>query len=125
MSQLLSNVRSVKGKLNDIQVLSSQFNIICLTETHLDSLVPNTMLFDAADKPVFMFERSLYGGGVLIACDYGLKCRQLDWDSQTLPVEVIVERYKATTLIKGDFNFPDIGWSLGIVKSNSSLKGLH
>ena len=47
------------------------------------------MLFDAADKPVFMFERSLYGGGVLIACDYGLKCRELNWNLQTFPVEVI------------------------------------
>ena len=36
-----------------------------------------------------------------------------------------VERYKATTLIVGDLNFPDIDWSLGIVKSNSNLKGLH
>ena len=49
---LLSNVLSVKGKLSEIQVLFSQFNIICLTETHLDSLVPDTMLFDAADKQV-------------------------------------------------------------------------
>ena len=78
LSLLLSKVRSVKEKLNEIQVSCSQFNIICLTETHLDSLVPNTMLFDAADKPVFMFERSLYGGGVLIAGDYGLKRRQQD-----------------------------------------------
>ena len=68
---------------------SSQFSIICLTETHLDALVPDTMLFDAADKLVFRVDRSLYGGGVLIACNYGLKCRQLDWDLQTFPVEVV------------------------------------
>ena len=78
LSLLLSKVRSVEEKLNEIQVSSSQFNTICLTETHLDSLVPDTMLFDAANKPVCRVDLSLYGGGVLIACDYWLKCRQLD-----------------------------------------------
>ena len=29
------------------------------------------------------------GGGVLIACDYGLKFRQQVWDLQAFPVEVI------------------------------------
>ena len=71
LSLLLSEVRAVEEKVTEIQVSSSQFNIICLT------LVPDTMLFDAADKPVFRVDRSLYGGGVLIACDYELKCRQL------------------------------------------------
>ena len=145
MSLLLSKVRSVEENLNDIQVSCSQLNIICLTGTHIDSLVPDTMLFDAADKPVFRVHSYFYVGGVLIACDYGLRCRQLDWGLQTFPVEVIaveisglksrdllvhciyippslvkdspqplsnvlefVERYKATTLLMDDLNFPDI-----------------
>ena len=65
----------------------SQLNIICLTETHLDSLVPHKMLFDAADKQVFRVDSYLYVSGVLTAGDYGLRCRQLDWDLQTFPVE--------------------------------------
>ena len=87
MSLLLSKVGSAEEKLNEIQVSCSQLNIICLTETHLDSLVPHKMLFDAADKQVFRVDSYLYVSGVLTAGDYGLRCRQLDWDLQTFPVE--------------------------------------
>ena len=68
VSLLLSNARSVKGKISELQALSPFHNIICITETHLDSSYYSGLLFPSG-KVVYRKDRDVHGGGVLIAID--------------------------------------------------------
>ena len=61
-----TNTRSVKGKLTDIQSITDT-DIICLTETHLDSSIYSGELLDPRIYNIHRKDRNIHGGGVLIA----------------------------------------------------------
>ena len=66
----LSNTRSVKGKTTELQFLTTDSDIICLTETHLDDTIPSGSILPIENRTVFRRDRNIYGGGVMIAvCD--------------------------------------------------------
>jgi len=66
---LLLNARSIKGKLTEIQALSPDYNIVCITETHIDSGFYDAQLFLQSDKVIYRKDRTSKGGGVLVAID--------------------------------------------------------
>ncbi len=68
-----ANCRSAKGKTHDISSLTLGYNIICLTETHIDSTVNNRTLIDRGDLIFYRKDRNINGGGVLIAINEQLQ----------------------------------------------------
>ena len=61
-----SNIRSVRNKLDYIKEQFLDFNIICLTETHLDvSVSTESLLFENFDSP-YRKDRTNHGGGVML-----------------------------------------------------------
>ena len=77
LKMLLANTRSAKGKTAEIQSLTVDYNIICLTETHLDCTVQSKSIIADPKKTVFRKDRNSRGGGVLIALDSDLNPSQL------------------------------------------------
>jgi hypothetical protein len=47
--------------------MTTNFDVICLTETHIDSTIPSSSFIHDLDKTVFRCDRDIHGGGVLIA----------------------------------------------------------
>ena len=88
---LLSNVRSIKGKLVELNALASEYPILCLTETHLDSTISSSELLDSIDKKhVHRNDRNLRGGGVMIAMPEDFVNIRIDLDGLILlPIEVV------------------------------------
>jgi len=74
---LLANTRSAKGKTAEIQSLIVDFNIICLTETHIDDTISSHCLIPDTNKTIFRRDRDIHGGGVLIAVDGNLQPSEL------------------------------------------------
>ena len=79
---ILANTRSVKGKTAELQSLTIDYNIICLTETHIDSTIPNQSIIEDTNKTIFRKDRNLYGGGVLIAVDSSLNPSEIKLSNQ-------------------------------------------
>ena len=72
LSIIHSNIRSVRNKLDYIKEQFLDFNIICLTETHLDISVPTeSLLFEKFDSP-YRKDRTNHGGGVMLYISDGL-----------------------------------------------------
>ena len=67
MPVLCANVRSIKGKLTEIKCFSTQYDILCLTETHLDDSIHSSMILSPEDKIIHRTDRNIHGGGVIIA----------------------------------------------------------
>lgn len=53
--------------------MSKDYDIICLTETHLDNSFVSRLIFDPNDKIIFRKDRNKHGGGVLVAVNAELK----------------------------------------------------
>lgn len=64
---MLANVRSIKGKILEINALFIECCFLCLTETHLDGTIDSGELFDTTEVSVYRLDRNMHGGGVLIA----------------------------------------------------------
>ena len=61
------NIRSIRNKINVLQNCVDEFNIIVLTETHLDNSIENRDLeLDSFDKNPQRKDRTNSGGGLLI-----------------------------------------------------------
>ena len=56
-------------KISEIQSLSPYYNLICITETHIDQTFFSSQLFNDTDKNIYRKDRNINGGGVLIAID--------------------------------------------------------
>lgn len=156
----LANARSVKGKVNELKVLSTQCDIMCLTETHLDSSIHNSTILEANDKIIHRNDRNIHGGGVIIAlqteivhervfvdlpcileyvavvfesnkcnvlliCIYNPPVKHCADELQLLLDHFMGKYPKYILMLTGDFNMPDINWSLHSVKKESQSKGIH
>lgn len=62
-----ANCRFVKGKSLELSSLTIDYDIICLTETHIDSNICSRTLINRDDLVFYRKDRNLNGGGVLIA----------------------------------------------------------
>ena len=75
------NARSLRGKVAEIESLAVDYDIICITETHLDNNFFNSQLFMSQDKVIYRRDRNLYGGGVLVAIKASIPHREIACDS--------------------------------------------
>jgi len=60
------NVRSVRNKLEYIEDVAGEYDVICLTETHLDEQVSADNLLLPGFHSPFRLDRNFSGGGVLV-----------------------------------------------------------
>ena len=79
LSLFLANTRSAKGKTTDITTLTTDFDIICLTETHLDQTIDSQSIIESPLMTIFCKDRNCWGGGVLVGVKsiyepYELQC---------------------------------------------------
>ena len=87
----LSNTRSAKGKTTELQFLTMDSDIICLTETHLDQTIPNSNILTTENRTIFRRDRNIHGGGVLIAVNDQLKPKLVDlskYDEEIIAVKI-------------------------------------
>lgn len=63
LKMVLANTRSIKGKMNELQVLSYQYNILCLTETHIDNTFTNNEILQPSNKAIYRNDRNIHGVG--------------------------------------------------------------
>lgn len=60
------NARSLRNKINDLCDISNEFNILCITESHLDQNVStNEILIENFSEP-FRRDRNFAGGGIVL-----------------------------------------------------------
>ena len=97
LTLFLANTRSVKGKTTELQFLSNDYNIICLTETHLNHTIPSSNLLPTEDRSVFRQDRTLHGGGVLIAASNSIKPKQIHIN--TFREEIVCIKVEPKTII--------------------------
>ena len=77
---LVANTRSVKGKTTELTSLALHHDIICLTETHIDSNITDKQILYSNKHVIFRHDRNVNGGGVLIAIDSQIKATKIDLD---------------------------------------------
>jgi len=124
--------------------LTKNFDIICLTETHLDANICD----------FFRQDRNIHGGGVLVAtksflqassinietygeemviiklppnlilcCYYKANVSLINISKMNDIISSILQRYRRCRLVLiGDFNLSGIDWSAGIVRPNAHYK---
>jgi len=64
------NTRFLKGKTIELSEVTSNADIVCITETHIDDTIKNHQIFDYNSKLIYRNDRNISGGGVLIAVDH-------------------------------------------------------
>lgn len=92
------NVNRIRTKTKDLflNVLNSDYDIVCLTETNLNNSVFDGELFDTRYNVVRRdrYESSSHkseGGGVLVALKKSLRfIRQISWDSEVEDLWIII-----------------------------------
>ena len=68
------NARSIRNKMEYLADIADEYNILCLTETHLDNDIhTDDILLDNFSSP-FRKDRNFAGGGILIYCSDTLFC---------------------------------------------------
>jgi hypothetical protein len=97
------NIRSIRNKINFLQNFVDEFDIIVLTETHLDNSIENRDIeLDSFDKNPQRKDRTNSGGGLLIYSkeDIGI-CRKHELENdidETIWVEVSLVGFSITFL---------------------------
>ena len=93
-----ANTRSLKGKTEELSSETHDYEIVCLTETHIDSSIPDHQIFDYNNKIIYRNDRNIHGGGVLIAINNDLVSSQINIDNTT-NTELLFVRVKETLII--------------------------
>ena len=67
------NVRSIRNKIENLLFLTSEFDILCFTETHLDANILDRDLAIAGFSTIFRKDKNCFCGGVKIYVPDSLK----------------------------------------------------
>ena len=73
----LANCRSVRSKTHDLDSLTVDFNMIFLTETHIDNTVDSRIIVDKDDLIFYRKDRTINGGGGVIAVHENMQPTQI------------------------------------------------
>lgn len=82
-------MRSIKGKVSELNAVAINYDFLCLTETHLDSSVNSGELFDLKQRTVYRFDRNIDGGGVLIVAPNEMIHQKIPLNLANLPFEAV------------------------------------
>lgn len=97
LALFLANSRSIKGKTAEVQFITSEYDIVCLVETHIDDTINNCDILSSQSKTIFRWDRNIHGGGVLIAAANSLQPTKVELD--TLGEEMVVVQIKHNIII--------------------------
>ena len=59
IKMLYTNCRSAKGKATELSALTSSYDLICLTETHVDKTITNRSIINRDDLVFFRKDRNI------------------------------------------------------------------
>ena len=93
----LANARSVKGKTAELTAMTKDYDIICITETHLDPNINSNCVIETPGLYFFRCDRNSHGGGVLIATKHSLQANKPDID--TLSEEMVIVELPPDTIL--------------------------
>ena len=105
LSVFYANARSIVNKIAKLQtgIASNSFDIIVLTETHLDSSITDAEIF-GSEYCSYRKDRQQggrFGGGVLIACKRWIKAslgEGLAYESELLFIDISMANNKKITM---------------------------
>lgn len=60
------NIRSIRNKLDSLLSLVSDFDILCFTESHLNSSIPDRNVFIDGFNTIFRKDKNSFGGGIIV-----------------------------------------------------------
>lgn len=72
-----ANCRSAKGKSTELTTMTIDYDVICLTETHVDDSIPSRTIISHDNLVFFRKDRNIYGGGVLVAVNSSIATREI------------------------------------------------
>lgn len=79
------NIRSIRHKIQSLETFVSDFDILCFTETHLDSKVCDSDILLYGYGTIFRRDRNSHGGGILICVPSTIKAsRRIDLDPSSI-----------------------------------------
>jgi len=97
LALFLANSRSVKGKTAEVQFITSEYDIVCLVETHIDDTINNCDILSSQSKAMFRWDCNIHGGEVFIAAANSLQPTKVELD--TLGEEMVVVQTKHNIII--------------------------
>ena len=94
------NIRSLRNKISYLSTLASEYDIICITETHLDASVPNSdLLIDGYNEPLRL-DRTAHGGGIAVYISNKLfVTRKPEFDHPYLELLWLEVRYASMSIL--------------------------
>lgn len=94
------NARSVRNKIEYLEDIANEYDLLCITETHLDDNITfSDLLLDNYAQP-FRKDRNCMGGGILVYCNDNLYSkRRADLESPNLETIWIEIQLKGMILL--------------------------
>jgi len=89
------NTRSLQGKTIELSSVTSNADIVCITETHIDDTIKDHHIFDYNSKLIYANDRNISGGRVLIAVDHKFPTSEVTFNNpdNTELIFVLVKRW--------------------------------
>lgn len=79
------NIRSIRHKIQSLETFVWDFDILCFTETHLDSNVSDNDILLTGYDTIFRRDRNSHGGGILIYVPLTIKAsRRFDLEPSSV-----------------------------------------
>ena len=69
-----ANCKSAKGKSTELTTITIDYDVICLTESHVDDKIPSRTIISHDN---FRKDQNIYGGGVLVAVNSSIAAREI------------------------------------------------
>ncbi|CAG2243737.1 unnamed protein product [Mytilus edulis] len=86
------NIRSMRNKVDYVENISNEADVICLTETHLDENIKNEdILIEGYNRDPYRKDRNSSGGGIIIYISKFIQAKprpDLDFDNEALWLEI-------------------------------------
>lgn len=70
------NIRSIRNKLDGLLSLVSDFDVLCFTESHLNSSILDRDLFIDGFNTIFRKDRNSFGGGIIVYISNSLRVKR-------------------------------------------------
>ena len=69
-----ANCRSAQGKSTELTTMTIDYDVICLTESHVDDTIPSRTIIS---RDNFRKDQNIYCGGVLVAVYNSIAAREI------------------------------------------------
>lgn len=70
------NIRSIRNKIDSLLSLVTDFDVLCFTESHLDSCITDQNLLIDGFNTIYRKDRNSFGGGIIIYVSNSLRVKR-------------------------------------------------